>query len=141
MAEDSSKALDDVTPSAEEKEKEEEEEEEKEEEEEEEEEEKEEEEEEKEEEEKEEEEKEEEEEEKEEEEEEEEEEEVTLDFDDDTLTGELSAAFFSRRGFVIIFRNVLLDLLSLVFFSFSLKFFRVKFLSVMRALQNENSLK
>ena len=48
----------------------------------------------------------------EEEEEEEEEEIVTLDFDDDTLTGELSAAFFSRRGFVIIFRNVLLDLLS-----------------------------
>ena len=47
-----------------------------------------------------------------EEEEEEEEEIVTLDFDDDTLTGELSAAFFSRRGFVIIFRNVLLDLLS-----------------------------
>ena len=46
------------------------------------------------------------------EEEEEEEEIVTLDFDDDTLTGELSAAFFSRRGFVIIFRNVLLDLLS-----------------------------
>ena len=43
--------------------------------------------------------------------EEEEEEIVTLDFDDDTLTGELSAAFFSRRGFVIIFRNVLLDLL------------------------------
>ena len=43
---------------------------------------------------------------------EEEEEIVTLDFDDDTLTGELSAAFFSRRGFVIIFRNVLLDLLS-----------------------------
>ena len=42
---------------------------------------------------------------------EEEEEEVTLDFDDETLTGELSAAFFSRRGFVIIFRNVLLDLL------------------------------
>ena len=42
---------------------------------------------------------------------EEEEEIVTLDFDDDTLTGELSAAFFSRRGFVIIFRNVLLDLL------------------------------
>ena len=46
------------------------------------------------------------------EEEEEEEEIVTLDFDDDTLTGELSAAFFSRGGFVIIFRNVLLDLLS-----------------------------
>ena len=43
---------------------------------------------------------------------EEEEEIVTLDFDDDTLTGELSAAFFSRRGFVIIFRNVLLHLLS-----------------------------
>ena len=43
--------------------------------------------------------------------EEEEEEILTLDFDDDTLTGELSAAFFSRRGFVIIFRNVLLDLL------------------------------
>ena len=42
----------------------------------------------------------------------EEEEIVTLDFDDETLTGELSAAFFSRRGFVIIFRNVLLDLLS-----------------------------
>ena len=36
-------------------------------------------------------------------EEEEEEEEVTLDFDDDTLTGELSAAFFSRRVFVIMF--------------------------------------
>ena len=36
-------------------------------------------------------------------EEEEEEEIVTLDFDDDTLTGELSAAFFSRRGFVIMF--------------------------------------
>ena len=35
--------------------------------------------------------------------EEEEEEIVTLDFDDDTLTGELSAAFFSRRGFVIMF--------------------------------------
>ena len=76
-----------------------------------------------------------------EEEEEEEEEIVTLDFDDDTLTGELSAAFFSRRGFVIIFRNVLLDLLSLAFFSFSLKLFRVRFLSVMRALRNENSLK
>ena len=42
-------------------------------------------------------------EEKEEEEEEEEEEIVTLDFDDDTLTGELSAAFFSRRLFVIMF--------------------------------------
>ena len=42
-------------------------------------------------------------EEKEEEEEEEEEEIVTLDFDDDTLTGELSAAFFSRRVFVIMF--------------------------------------
>ena len=43
-------------------------------------------------------------EEKEEEKEEEEEEEiVTLDFDDDTLTGELSAAFFSRRLFVIMF--------------------------------------
>ena len=51
-----------------------------------------------------------------EEEEEEEEEIVTLDFDDDTLTGELSAAFFSRRGFVIIFRNVLLASLSLAFF-------------------------
>ena len=38
-----------------------------------------------------------------EEEEEEEEEIVTLDFDDDTLTGELSAAFFSRRVFVIMF--------------------------------------
>ena len=72
---------------------------------------------------------------------EEEEEIVTLDFDDDTLTGELSAAFFSRRGFVIIFRNVLLDLLSLAFFSFSLKLFRVRFISVMRALRNENSLK
>ena len=36
-------------------------------------------------------------------EEEEEEEIVTLDFDDDTLTGELSAAFFSRRVFVIMF--------------------------------------
>ena len=36
-------------------------------------------------------------------EEEEEEEIVTLDFDDDTLTGELSAAFFSRRLFVIMF--------------------------------------
>ena len=35
--------------------------------------------------------------------EEEEEEIVTLDFDDDTLTGELSAAFFSRRVFVIMF--------------------------------------
>ena len=35
--------------------------------------------------------------------EEEEEEIVTLDFDDDTLTGELSAAFFSRRLFVIMF--------------------------------------
>ena len=55
-------------------------------------------------------------EEKEEEEEEEEEEIVTLDCDDDTLTGELSAAFFSRRGFVIIFRNVLLASLSLAFF-------------------------
>ena len=32
-----------------------------------------------------------------------EEKEVTLDFDDDTLTGELSAAFFSRRVFVIMF--------------------------------------
>ena len=73
--------------------------------------------------------------------EEEEEEIVTLDFDDDTLTGELSAAFFSRRGFVIIFRNVLLDLLSLAFFSFYLKLFRVRFISVMRALRNENSLK
>ena len=90
MAEGSSKALDDVTPPAEEKE---------------------------------------------------EEEIVTLDFDDDTLTGELSAAFFSRRGFVIIFRNVLLDLLSLAFFSFSLKLFRVKFLSLKQALRNENSLK
>ena len=49
-------------------------------------------------------------------EEEEEEEEVTRDFDDDTLTGELSAAFFSRRGFVIIFRNVLLASFSLAFF-------------------------
>ena len=38
-----------------------------------------------------------------EEEEEEEEEIVTLDFDDDTLTGELSAALFSRRVFVIMF--------------------------------------
>ena len=66
---------------------------------------------------------------------------ITLDFDVDTLTGELSVAFFSRRGFVIIFRNVLLDLLSLAFFSFSLKLFRVRFLSVMRALPNENSLK
>ena len=37
------------------------------------------------------------------EEEEEEEEIVTLDVDDDTLTGELSAAFFSRRVFVIMF--------------------------------------
>ena len=73
--------------------------------------------------------------------EEEEEEIVTLDFDDDTLTGELSAAFFSRRGFVIIFRNALLDLLSLAFFSFFLKLFRVRFISVMRALRNENSLK
>ena len=36
-------------------------------------------------------------------EEEEEEEIVTLDVDDDTLTGELSAAFFSRRVFVIMF--------------------------------------
>ena len=36
-------------------------------------------------------------------EEEEEEEIVTLDFDDDTLTGELNAAFFSRRLFVIMF--------------------------------------
>ena len=35
--------------------------------------------------------------------EEEEEEIITLDFDDDTLTGELSAAFFSRRVFVIMF--------------------------------------
>ena len=35
--------------------------------------------------------------------EEEEEEIVTLDVDDDTLTGELSAAFFSRRLFVIMF--------------------------------------
>ena len=35
--------------------------------------------------------------------EEEEEEIVTLDVDDDTLTGELSAAFFSRRVFVIMF--------------------------------------
>ena len=73
--------------------------------------------------------------------EEEEEEIITLDFDVDTLTGELSVAFFSRRGFVIIFRNVLLDLLSLAFFSFSLKLFRVRFISVMRALRNENSLK
>ena len=54
MAEGSSKALDDVTPPAEEKEK-------------------------------------------------EEEEIVTLDFDDDTLTGELSVDFFSRRVFVIMF--------------------------------------
>ena len=73
--------------------------------------------------------------------EEEEEEIITLDFDVDTLTGELSVVFFSRRGFVIIFRNVLLDLLSLAFFSFSLKLFRVRFISVMRALRNENSLK
>ena len=36
-------------------------------------------------------------------EEEEEEDIVTLDVDDDTLTGELSAAFFSRRVFVIMF--------------------------------------
>ena len=35
--------------------------------------------------------------------EEEEEEIVTLDFDDDTLTGELSVDFFSRRVFVIMF--------------------------------------
>ena len=35
--------------------------------------------------------------------EEEEEEIVTLDVDDDTLTGELNAAFFSRRVFVIMF--------------------------------------
>ena len=35
--------------------------------------------------------------------EEEEEEIVTLDVDEDTLTGELSAAFFSRRVFVIMF--------------------------------------
>ena len=33
----------------------------------------------------------------------EEEEIVTLDFDDDTLTGELSVDFFSRRVFVIMF--------------------------------------
>ena len=73
MAEGSSKVLDDVTLPAEEKEEKEEEKEEEEEEEE------------------------------KEEEEEEEEEIVTLDFDDDTLTGELSAAFFSRRLFVIMF--------------------------------------
>ena len=74
-----------------------------------------------------------------------EEKEVTLDFDDDTLTGELSAAFFSRGGFVIMFPvfqtiNTLLDFFSLSILSFFLKFFRVTFICVM-ALRNEKILK
>ena len=64
---------------------------------------------------------------------EEEEEIVTLDFDDDTLTGELSAAFSSKGDFVIMFpvfqtTNTLLDFFSLSILSFFLKFFRVTFI-------------
>ena len=74
-----------------------------------------------------------------------EEKEVTLDFDDDTLTGELSAAFFSRGGFVIMFPvfqtiNTLLDFFSLSILSSFLKFFRVTFICGM-ALRNEKILK
>ena len=74
-----------------------------------------------------------------------EEKEVTLDFDDDTLTGELSAAFFSRGGFVIMFPvfqtiNTLLDFFPLSILSSFLKFFRVTFICVM-ALRNEKILK
>ena len=63
----------------------------------------------------------------------EEEKEVTLDFDDDTLTGELSAAFSSKGDFVIMFPvfqtiNTLLDFFSLSILSFHLKFFRVTFI-------------
>ena len=77
--------------------------------------------------------------------EEEEEEIVTLDFDDDTLTGELSAAFSSKGDFVIMFPvfqtvNTLLDFFSLSILSFFLKFFRVTFICVM-ALRKEKILK
>ena len=76
---------------------------------------------------------------------EEEEKEVTLDFDEDTLTGELSAAFSSKGDFVIMFPvfqtiNTLLDFFSLSILSFFLKFFRVTFICVM-ALRNEKILK
>ena len=76
---------------------------------------------------------------------EEEEEEVTLDFDEDTLTGELSAAFSSKGDFVIMFPvfqtiNTLLDFFSLSILSFFLKFFRVTFIRVM-ALRKEKILK
>ena len=71
-----------------------------------------------------------------------EEKEETLDFDDDTLTGELSAAFSSKGDFVIMFPvfqtiNTLLDFFSLSNLSFFLKIFRVTFICVM-ALRNEN---
>ena len=76
---------------------------------------------------------------------EEEEKEVTLDFDEDTLTGELSAAFSSKGDFVIMFPvfqtiNTLLDFFSLSILSFFLKFFRVTFIRVM-ALRKEKILK
>ena len=69
---------------------------------------------------------------------------VTLDFDDDTLTGELSAAFFSRGGFVIMFPvfqtiNKLLDFFSLSILSFFLKIFRVTFICVMALCNEKNS--
>ena len=74
---------------------------------------------------------------------EEEEKEVTLDFDEDTLTGEPRAAFSSKGGFVIMFpvfqtTNTLLYFFSLAIFSFFLKFFRVTFICVM-ALRNEKN--
>ena len=74
-----------------------------------------------------------------------EEKEVTLDFDDDTLTGELSAAFSSKGDFVIMFPvfqtiNTLLDFFSLSILSSFLKFFRVTFICGM-ALRNEKILK
>ena len=72
-----------------------------------------------------------------------EEKEETLDFDDDTLTGELSAAFSSKGDFVIMFPvfqtiNTLLDFFSLSNLSFFLKIFRVTFICVM-ALRNEKN--
>ena len=72
-----------------------------------------------------------------------EEKEETLDFDDDTLTGELSAAFSSKGDFVIMFPvfqtiNTLLDFFSLSILSFFLKIFRVTFICVM-ALRNEKN--
>ena len=75
---------------------------------------------------------------------EEEEKEVTLDFDEDTLTGEPRAAFSSIGGFVIMFpafqtTNTLLDFFSLAIFSFFLKFFRVTFICVMAHRNEKNS--